>query len=129
VRVLCCYFLDFFSGFVGLSSLKNLLHYFFFMVTIEVDKALIRKVAKNARLNLTEEELEKFVPQIKEIILDSFNKLDEVNAEEKPSFQPVSLGNKFRKDEVRGSLAQEEALRNVSTKLRENGYFKGPKVL
>ena len=99
------------------------------MVNIEVDKALIRKVAANARLNLTDEELEKFVPQIKEIILDSFNKLDEVNADEKPSFQPVSLGNRFRKDAVKSSLAQEEALRNASAKLRENGYFKGPKVL
>lgn len=99
------------------------------MVQIDVDKDLIRKVAQNARLKLTEEELEKFVPQIKEIILDSFNKLDEINAEEKPSFQPVEMGNRFRKDEVKKSLPLDDALANATQRLRENGYFKGPKVL
>ena len=99
------------------------------MVQIEVTIELIRKVAQNARLNLTEEELAKFVPQIKEIILDSFNKLDEISAIELPSFQPVEMGNRFRKDEVKASFTLDEALSNASVKLRENGYFKGPKVL
>ena len=99
------------------------------MPQIHVDKELIKKVAKNARLNLTEEELEKFVPQIKEIILDSFNLLDEVDANEEPSFQPIESKNQFRKDEVKEGLTQEEALKNVSQKLKENGYVKGPKVL
>jgi len=99
------------------------------MAKVEVDKELIRKVARNARLNLSEEELEKFVPQIKEVILDSFNKLDEVDAKEEPSFQPVSVSNRFRTDKPKNCLTQEEALKNVSAKLKENGYFKGPKVL
>ncbi|MEI7961608.1 MAG: Asp-tRNA(Asn)/Glu-tRNA(Gln) amidotransferase subunit GatC [archaeon] len=99
------------------------------MVQIEVTVELIRRVAKNARINLTDAELEKFVPQIKEIILDSFNKLDEIDATEKPSFQPVEMGNKFRKDEVKESLSIETALSNASAKLREGNYFKGPKVL
>ncbi len=99
------------------------------MAKIEVTKELIRRVAQNARLSLTEEELEKFVPQIKEIILDSFNKLDEVNASEEPSFQPVVMANKFRKDEVKPSVSVEDALKNASAKLRENNYFKGPKAL
>lgn len=100
------------------------------MVQIEVNKDLIKKVAKNARLNLTDEELEKFVPQIKEIILDSFNKLDEFDATgTNPSFQPVKISNKFRKDEVRKGITQEEALMNVIEKLKEEGYFKGPKAM
>jgi aspartyl/glutamyl-tRNA(Asn/Gln) amidotransferase C subunit len=100
------------------------------MVQVEVTKDLLRKVAKNARLNLTEEELEKFVPQIKEIILDSFNKLDEVEVgETKASFQPVEINNKFRKDVVGKSLTQEDALKNVSIKLKQEGYIKGPKAL
>jgi len=99
------------------------------MVQIEVTKDLIRKVAANARLNLTENELEKFVPQLKEIILGSFNKLDELDAREAPSFQPVQLKNKFREDNPQQGLSQEEALRNASASLREKGYFKGPKVL
>ena len=99
------------------------------MVQIEVTKDLIKKVAVNARLNLTDAELEKFVPQIKEIILDYFNKLDEVDAKEEPSFQPIQMSNKFRKDEPKLGLSQDEALQNVSSKLKENGYIKGPKVM
>ncbi len=100
------------------------------MVQIDVTKELIRKVAINARLNLTEEELEKFVPQIKEIILDSFNKLDEVDVSNiKPSFQPIEITNKFRKDEVKDSVTLDQALENVSSKLRQDGYIKGPKSL
>lgn len=99
------------------------------MVKVEVTKELIKKVAQNARLSLSEEELEKFVPQIKEVVVDSFSKLDEVDAVEEPSFQPLPLCNKFRKDEVKDSLSQEKALENVSPKLKENGYIKGPKVL
>ena len=100
------------------------------MAKVEVTKELIKKVAQNARLNLTEEELEKFVPQIKEIIVDSFNKLDEFDATDtKPSFQPVEISNKFRKDEVKKGITQKEALDNVVAKLKEEGYFKGPKAM
>ncbi len=99
------------------------------MAKVEVTKDLIKKVAENARLKLTEEELKKFVPQIKEVIVDSFSKLDEIDATEEPSFQPLPLSNKFRKDEPKGSVSQESALENVSPKLKENGYIKGPKAL
>jgi len=100
------------------------------MVQIEVNKELIKKVAANARLKLTDAELEKFVPQIKEIILDSFNKLDEVQIkDEAPSFQPIQLKNKFREDVPKAGFSQEEALRNVVPQLKENGFIKGPKAL
>ena len=97
---------------------------------IEVTKELVKKVAENARLSLTDEELEKFTVELKEVIVDSFNKLDEVDVSDvSPSFQPIEQSNKFRKDEVKESLTQEEALENVKESLRENGYIKGPKVL
>ncbi len=99
------------------------------MDKIKVDKELVKKVAINARLSLSEEELKKFTPQLKEVILDSFNKLDEIDAEEEPSFQPIKQSNKFRKDSAKKSLSQEEALENVIETLREKGYIKGPKVL
>jgi len=92
-----------------------------------VDKKLLLRVAKNARLNLTEAEVEKFLPQLKEI-LKAFSKLDRVSVEkEKPSFQPIPLSNVIRKDSVEKSLTQEEALRN--TKHKKDGYFLGPKAL
>ncbi|NMA44495.1 MAG: Asp-tRNA(Asn)/Glu-tRNA(Gln) amidotransferase subunit GatC [Candidatus Diapherotrites archaeon] len=99
------------------------------MCAVEVNKDLIKKVAANARLNLTDEELEKFVPQIKEIIVESFSKLDSIEVDEKPSFQPIELSNKFRRDEVKPSLPIEKVFSNVSKELRKENYFKGPKVL
>lgn len=92
-----------------------------------VDKKLLLSVAKNARLNLTEGEIDKFLPQMQEI-LKTFSKLDKISVEkEKPSFQPIPLSNVMRKDHVEKCLTQEEALRN--TKHKKDGYFLGPKAL
>jgi aspartyl-tRNA(Asn)/glutamyl-tRNA(Gln) amidotransferase subunit C len=99
------------------------------MVKVEVNKELVKKVAKNARLDLSEAELKKFTPQLKEVILDSFNLLDEIDAEEEPSFQPIKKQNALRKDEAEPSLTQDEALENVNIMLRDRGYIKGPKSL
>ncbi|MDD3159727.1 MAG: Asp-tRNA(Asn)/Glu-tRNA(Gln) amidotransferase subunit GatC [Candidatus ainarchaeum sp.] len=100
------------------------------MVNIEITKDLVKKVAKNARLELTEEELERFTSQIKDVILDSFNKLDEIDVSDlEASFQPIEQKNKFRKDEPNQNFSQDEALKNVIEKLKENGYIKGPKAM
>jgi len=100
------------------------------MVEVKVTKELVKKVAQNARLSLTDQELTKFTKEIKEVIVESFNLLDEVDVTDlEPSFQPIKQTNQFRKDEVGKSLSQEEALANVKENLREKGYIKGPKVL
>ncbi len=94
---------------------------------MEFNEELIRKIAANARLNLTEEEVKKFLPQLKEI-MEFFSTIDEVDVkDEKSSFQPVSLRNALREDEVKESLSQEMALAN--TKHKKEGYFKGPKIV
>ena len=94
---------------------------------MKVDKELILSVAKNARLNLTKEEIEEFLPQFKEI-LDAFSKLDKVNTKNTaPSFQPIKIKNIYREDKTEKCLTQEEALSN--TEHKKNGYFKGPKVV
>ncbi|MDD3083439.1 MAG: Asp-tRNA(Asn)/Glu-tRNA(Gln) amidotransferase subunit GatC [Candidatus ainarchaeum sp.] len=99
------------------------------MVDVVVNEVLVQKVAQNARLKLTEEELKKFTPQIREIILKAFNKLDEIIAEEEPSFQPIEQKNKLREDIPKKGFSQEEALENVKIDLRDLGYIKGPKVV
>lgn len=94
---------------------------------MKVDMPLILRVAQNARLNLTEEEIKEFLPQLKEI-LDTFSKLKEVDTGKViPSFQPLELKNITRKDKIEQCLTQAEALENSTYK--ENGYFKGPKTL
>ncbi len=93
----------------------------------KVDKKLLLRVAENARLNLSEEEIEKFLPELKEI-LGTFQKLGEVDvSKEKPSFQPIRLENVMRKDLVEKCLTQEQALKN--TKNKKDGYFLGPKAV
>ncbi|MCB9358500.1 Asp-tRNA(Asn)/Glu-tRNA(Gln) amidotransferase subunit GatC [Candidatus Woesearchaeota archaeon] len=94
---------------------------------MEVDKELLEKVASVARLKLTDKEIDKFAPQMKEI-LDFFGKLQEVDTEGiRPSFQPIEIKNRLREDVIVNSLSQEDALRNSS--LKKDGYFKGPKAV
>jgi len=94
---------------------------------MKIDNELILNVAKNARLNLTEDEISEFLPQLKEI-LESFSKIDKVNTKGiDPSFQPIEIKNVYRDDEIGKCLSQEEALKN--TQHKKEGYFKGPKVI
>jgi aspartyl-tRNA(Asn)/glutamyl-tRNA(Gln) amidotransferase subunit C len=94
---------------------------------MKVDKELIEKVASVARLKLTESEIKKFMPQMRDI-LDAFSKIDKVNTDKtKPSFQPVEMKNSLRKDKKGKCLSQEEALSN--TEHKKDGYFKGPRAV
>ncbi len=94
---------------------------------MEVSKELIKRVAANARLKLTEGEIGKFVPELKEI-LDNFAKLNKLNTENvKPSFHPIELKNVMREDKIKESLKPEEALSNTNHK--KDNYFKGPRAL
>ncbi len=91
---------------------------------MNIDKELIEHISDLARIKLTEAEIKRFLPQLKEI-LDAFSKLDKVDTKDtKPSFQPVELKNMMREDKVGKCLKQEEALSN--SKEKKDGYFKGP---
>lgn len=94
---------------------------------MKVDKELIEKVASVARLNLTEAEIKKFIPQLKDI-LAAFSKIDKADTKGvKPSFHPVELKNRLREDKKGKCLSQEEALSN--TEHKKDGYFKGPRAV
>lgn len=94
---------------------------------MNIDKELIKKVAKNARLNLTENELNKFTKECSDI-LDVFSKIKDVDTKNvKPAFHPIEIKNHLREDIIEDSLSQEDALKN--TKHQINGYFKGPKAI
>ena len=93
---------------------------------MDINNELIEKVAKNARLRLTEDEKKEFLPQLREI-LDSFLILNKAPIDNlHPSFQPFPIKNIFREDKVEQSLTQEEALQN--TNLKKDGFFLGPKT-
>jgi aspartyl-tRNA(Asn)/glutamyl-tRNA(Gln) amidotransferase subunit C len=94
---------------------------------MEVDKELLKKVANTARLKLTNEEIDIFLPQMKEI-LEYFKLLQELDTEDvEPSFQPIELKNWFREDKPENCLTQEEALMNSTQ--NQDKYFKGPKAV
>jgi aspartyl-tRNA(Asn)/glutamyl-tRNA(Gln) amidotransferase subunit C len=93
---------------------------------MKIDKELITKVAKNARLNLSAKEVNDFIKDFNDI-LSNFSVLDEVKTDNvKPSFQPIPVKNVFREDKVGKCFTQDEALSN--TKHSKDGYFKGPKA-
>ena len=94
---------------------------------MEINRELIIKVAKNARLSLSEEEITQFTDDFKNI-LSAFSELDELNTSKvKPSFHPIELKNVLREDNAKESVPVEEILKN--SKHKKNDYFLGPKAL
>jgi len=94
---------------------------------MDIDRKLLEHVAEVARLKLTEDEIKKFLPQLKEA-LEFFSKLQEVNTDNaKPSFQPVEIKNVMREDEPKECLSQDDAL--SLTEHKKDGYFKGPRAV
>ena len=86
-----------------------------------VDPEEVKHVADLARVDLADDEIERFTEQFADI-LDAFEALDDVSETEREA----ELSNVMRPDETRESLSQEEALQNASD--TEEGQFKGPKV-
>ncbi len=92
------------------------------MVSIED----VYHTAELAKIEITEEEAEKFRKEF-ETILDYFNILDEVEEDVEPTFHVLPVTNVFREDVEGECLTQDEALSNATHK--EEGYFKGPRVV
>jgi aspartyl-tRNA(Asn)/glutamyl-tRNA(Gln) amidotransferase subunit C len=89
-----------------------------------IDRGLVERIAKVARLELTEDEIEKFTKQLK-VILEAFRELDDVDTKGvEPSFHPQELSNVLREDEA--TPWSWDPLEN--TEHSEGRYFKGPRI-
>ncbi|WP_414836331.1 Asp-tRNA(Asn)/Glu-tRNA(Gln) amidotransferase subunit GatC [Candidatus Nanohalococcus occultus] len=89
-----------------------------------VEKQAVQRAAKNARINLQDEEAEKFTEEFEQI-LDTFNKLEEVDTSDvEPAFHPIEVKSKTREDELEDSLDSGQVFAN--TENEEDGKFKGP---
>jgi aspartyl-tRNA(Asn)/glutamyl-tRNA(Gln) amidotransferase subunit C len=87
----------------------------------------VEYVARLARLKLTQDEKEKYVRQLGDI-LNYINKLNELDTSKvEPTSHVISLSNVFREDKVRESLPAEEILSNAPQKSR--GFFRVKKVI
>lgn len=94
---------------------------------MEINNELIERVAKNARIKLSEDEIKGFVKDFDDI-LKTFSIISEVNTDDvDPSFQPIEMRNILRDDKEEKCLSKDEALSN--TEHKKDGFFKGPKVL
>jgi len=96
-----------------------------------ISQADIEKVAQLAHLELGEEELKTFAPQIVEIVnyVEQLNELDTSNVE--PAIGGLTPEGEqttsSRDDELRGSLGQQTALAEAPD--AASGHFRVPKVL
>lgn len=93
----------------------------------KIDADQVRKVAKLARLALTDAEVEEFTGQLGAILgyVEKMNELDTTGVEPLAHCLPIS--NVFRADEVRESLGTEKTLANAPD--RDGAFFRVPKIL
>jgi aspartyl-tRNA(Asn)/glutamyl-tRNA(Gln) amidotransferase subunit C len=81
-------------------------------------------VAGLARLELTEEEIERLGEQLN-AILEAVGKVAELDLDDvPPTSHPLDLANVWAEDDPRTSLTVEEALANAPE--REDGFFRVP---
>ena len=87
----------------------------------------VANLARLARIELTENELEVLVPQL-DVILESVARVSEVAAEYiPPTSHALPLTNIFRADELRPSLPREQVLAGAPA--AEQMRFRVPRIL
>ncbi len=93
----------------------------------KVSKEDLEMVAVLSRLEVPEQDKEKHLRQLDSFLqyVDNLSKVDTDQVE--PLAHVLPIHNVFREDEVRQSLDRELALCNAP--LKEDGYFKVPKIL
>jgi aspartyl-tRNA(Asn)/glutamyl-tRNA(Gln) amidotransferase subunit C len=94
---------------------------------MKITKAEVAYVARLARLEFTEEQMDLFTVQLN-AILDYVGKLAELDTTGvEPTSHAMEVTNAFRDDIVGESLPVEEALSNAPE--REDGFFVVPRVI
>lgn len=94
---------------------------------MSLDKKTVAKVANLARLEMSDEELEKYGPQLSNIInfVEQLAEVDTENVEPLASVVDITL--RLRSDEVTDGGYQKEILANAPESLE--GFFVVPKVV
>ena len=92
-----------------------------------IDADMVRHIGKLARIELTDQQVAAFGPQLASILeyFDKLNELDTANVE--PMVHAVEKHNVFADDTPHQSLAPDEALANAPQ--RDGDFFKTPKVI
>jgi aspartyl-tRNA(Asn)/glutamyl-tRNA(Gln) amidotransferase subunit C len=89
-----------------------------------ITRGEVLHVARLARLELTDDEIDRFTDQLS-AILEAVAKVSELDLSDvEPTAHPLDLVNVWAEDEPRPSLAVDEALANAPD--RHDGFFKVP---
>lgn len=92
-----------------------------------ISKDEVKHIARLARLQLSEEEVEKFAEQLSHI-LDHAARIRELDLEGlEPLTHAIDRRNVFRQDRVTKGIAREEALSQAPE--REGDFFKIPPIV
>ncbi|NPV92507.1 MAG: Asp-tRNA(Asn)/Glu-tRNA(Gln) amidotransferase subunit GatC [Firmicutes bacterium] len=92
-----------------------------------INRQQVEHVARLARLELSEQEIETYTEQLNSI-LEYVKVLDELDTSQvEPMAHVLPIHNIFREDEQKSSLDQEEVLANAPE--RVGGYFKVPRIM
>ncbi len=92
-----------------------------------VSKDEIKHIAKLVKLNLSDEEMNRYEKDINEII-DYINKLNELDTTDvKPLNYPLEKETAFREDVVGKSLSREATFKNAPD--TDGEFFKVPKII
>jgi len=92
-----------------------------------ITRAEVAHLARLARLDLTETELDHYADQL-DVILQSVARVGEVATPEIPATShPIPLVNVFREDQVRPSLDRTEVL--AAAPAHEDDRFRVPRIL
>ena len=94
---------------------------------MSVSKEDVKHIANLSKLNLTDEELEKYTTELSDIV-NFANELSNIDVDGlKPTAHILDIKNVFRKDEVQPSYDREEILKNAPSK--DAGCVSVPKVV
>lgn len=94
---------------------------------MQISKDDVKKIAALARLDIADNEVEKYQHHLEEILsyVQKLNELDTENVE--PTYYVQDAKNVFRDDVVKPSLSQEDALKNAPE--QSHGFFVVPKII
>lgn len=94
---------------------------------MNINDALINKLANLSRLEFVDEEKEEIKNDLEKMIgfIDKLNELDTTGVS--PLLHMSDNVNIFRKDEIKGEISKEQVFKNAP--LHDGEFFKVPKVI
>lgn len=92
-----------------------------------VDEKLILQLARLAKLSVTEQEVQNYIPQIQKV-LDHFSELNSLNTDNiEPLITPVEIAEHLREDVVDKKISTEELIQLAPEKVGQ--LIKVPPVI